>query len=42
MKVAAVQLAVGDTLEDNLTRAGHLIDTAVAQGAGLYGCVTGP
>lgn len=34
MKVAAVQLAVGNTLKDNLTRAGQLIDSAVAQGAG--------
>ena len=34
LKVAAVQLAVGEKLDDNLRRAGALIDSAVEQGAG--------
>ena len=44
MKAAAVQLAVGATLEDNLARAGTLIDEAVSQGAGFIAlpeCFTG-
>ena len=36
MKVAAVQIAVKESLEDNLSRAGALIDSAVQQGAGVY------
>ena len=44
MKAAAVQIAVGVSLEDNLDRAATLIDEAVAQGArfiALPECFTG-